>query len=163
MGMCLNQMRPGGNPRSRIHELLISRLQAYGDRAYVFSSDSLLTHSLFCNVEYLKVAILDALDAVGCTYLVHLPAVDTLVEDGRVTGVVVATKNGLAAIRASCVVDSSGDADVAFFAGAETMKDPVGSPMTLCFDVTNVDMAKARAYGGNWETMQQLIDSVPRK
>lgn len=163
MGMCMNQMRPSGKPRSRVHELLIAKLQAYGKRASTFSDDSLLTHSLFCNVEYLKVAILDALDEVGCKYLVHLPAVDTLVENKRVSGVVVATKNGLAAIRASCVVDCSGDADVAFFAGAETMKDAVGSPMTLCFDVTNVDMEKAREFGGNWENMRQVIAKARAK
>jgi NADPH-dependent 2,4-dienoyl-CoA reductase/sulfur reductase-like enzyme len=31
MGMQMNQMRPGGKPRSQIHELLIEKLKAYGD------------------------------------------------------------------------------------------------------------------------------------
>ena len=43
------------------------------------------------------------------SYLVHLPAVDTLMEGDRVTGVVVATKQGLMTIRAKVVVDCTGD------------------------------------------------------
>jgi len=102
-------------------------------------------HELFCNVDYLKVAAVDALEAAGCRYLVCLRAVDALVDNNRITGVVVATKNGLADIRAKAVVDCTGDADVAFFAGAETMKETGNlSPMTLCLNLTNVSRAELR-------------------
>ncbi|MCX5677210.1 MAG: FAD-dependent oxidoreductase, partial [Planctomycetota bacterium] len=33
MGMQLNQMRPAGRPRSKVHELVIEKLQVYGDQA----------------------------------------------------------------------------------------------------------------------------------
>jgi ribulose 1,5-bisphosphate synthetase/thiazole synthase len=142
LGMPINQMRPGGRPRSNIHELVIEKLLNYGDLAVRIGQ-----HQLWCNVEYLKVALLDALDDAGCKYLVHTRAVDTLVEKNRVVGVVIATKQGLATIHAKVVVDCSGDADVAFFAGAETMKEEDSlSPMTLCLNVTNVDMDKARRF-----------------
>ena len=118
LGMQMNQMRPGGRPRSQIHELLIEKLKAYGDQAVRLGQ-----HEVWCNVEYLKVAVLDALDAVGCRYLVHVRAADAVVENNRVAGVVVATKQGLQTIRAKTVVDCSGDADVAFYAGAETMSE----------------------------------------
>ena len=74
-------------------------------------------------MEYLKVAVLDALDEAGCRYLVHVRAADAIVENNRVTGVVIATKRGLMAIRAKAVVDCTGDADVAYYAGAETMTE----------------------------------------
>jgi ribulose 1,5-bisphosphate synthetase/thiazole synthase len=139
-GMPMNQMRPAGRPRSQVHELLIGKLLSYGPQAARLGQ-----HEVWCNIEYLAVAILDALEEAGVKYLVHTRAVDALVEGERVTGVVVATKNGLAAIRAKVTVDCTGDADVAFFAGAETMKETGAlSPMTMCFNVTNVDMAKAR-------------------
>ena len=118
LGMPINQMRPESKPRSVVHELLIQKLLAYGDQAVCIGQ-----HQLYCNVDYLKVAVLDALDEVGCKYLVHLAAVDALVENDRVTGVVVGTKQGLAEISAKAVVDCTGDADVAFFAGAETMME----------------------------------------
>ncbi|NJD63674.1 MAG: FAD-dependent oxidoreductase [Chloroflexi bacterium] len=134
LGMCMNQMRPGNVPRGYIHELLYEKLSKYGDQAVLVS-----THQFFCNVEYLKVAFLDMLDEVGCRYLVHLRAVDALSEGGRVTGVVVATKSGLAEIRAKTVIDCTGDADVAFFSGAATMTETGNiSPQTLQLNLANV-------------------------
>jgi hypothetical protein len=66
-----------------------------------------------------------------------------MVERNRVTGVVVATKRGLMAIRARAVVDSSGDADVAFYAGAETMTEAGNlMPMTLALALSNIDASK---------------------
>jgi ribulose 1,5-bisphosphate synthetase/thiazole synthase len=137
-GMQMNQMRPNHKPRSAVHELLIGKISAYGDQAVRFGE-----HELWTNVEYLKVAILDALDAAGVKYLVHVRAVDTVVQRNRVTGVVVATKRGLMTIHAKAVVDCTGDADVAFYAGAETMMEPKTlMPMTLGLTISNVDGSK---------------------
>jgi hypothetical protein len=141
MGMQMNQMRPNGKPRSQIHELVIDKLRAYGDQAV-----RLGTHEVWCNVEYLKVALLDALDQVGCKYHVHVRAADALVENDRLTGVVIATKRGLMTIRARTVVDCTGDADVAYYAGAETMIESEAlMPMTLGLLLANVDAATVRA------------------
>jgi len=140
LGMQMNQMRPGGKPRSAVHELLISKLTAYGDQAARLGA-----HEVWTNVEYLKVAILDALDAAGANYLVHMRAVDAIVERNRVAGVVVATKRGLMTIRARCVVACTGDADVAFYSGAETMTDPDQlMPMTLAVTLSNIDRSKIK-------------------
>jgi ribulose 1,5-bisphosphate synthetase/thiazole synthase len=138
LGMQMNQMRPHGKARSAVHELLIGKIAAYGDQAVRFGD-----HELWCNVEYLKVAILDTLDAAGVKYLLHVRAADSIVEGNRVVGVVIATKRGLMSIRAKVVVDCTGDADVAYYAGAETMMDPVRlMPMTLALALANVDPAK---------------------
>ncbi len=141
VGMPLNHIRPEGKPRSQVHELLVRKLQAMGDQAVKLS-----VHGLLTNVEYLKVAVLDALDEVGARYLVHVRAVDTIVEGNRVTGVVIGTKRGLMALRAKAVVDCTGDADVAFYAGAETMMDPKElMPVTLGLALSNIDTTKVRA------------------
>ncbi|MHC4546302.1 MAG: FAD-dependent oxidoreductase, partial [Planctomycetota bacterium] len=58
LGMPINQMRPERKPRSEIHELVIEKLLAYGDQAIYIGQ-----HQLYCNVDYLKVAVLDALDS----------------------------------------------------------------------------------------------------
>jgi ribulose 1,5-bisphosphate synthetase/thiazole synthase len=141
VGMPLNQMRPESKPRSQVHELLIQKLLAMGDQAA-----KITVHGVLTNVEYLKVAVLDALDEVGVRYLVHVRAVDTVVESSRVTGVVVGTKRGLMTIRARVVVDCTGDADVAHYAGAETMMDPKElMPITLGLALTNIDSSKVQA------------------
>lgn len=135
IGMCINQMRPDGKPRGYVHELLLQKLQQYGDQAVRVS-----THQFFVNVEYLKVAILDALDEVGCNYLVHAKAVDTITKGNRVTGMMVATKSGLMEIQADVVVDCTGDADIAYFSGASTMTETGNlSPQTLLLNVGNIN------------------------
>jgi hypothetical protein len=140
LGMPINQMRPASRPRSHVHELILDKLLALGDQAVRIGS-----HQFFCNVDYLKVAVLDALDEVGCKYLVHTQAVDAVVEKDRITGVVVGTKGGLATIHAKSFVDCTGDADVAYFAGAETMKEVAKlSPNTLLLNLGNVTERQVR-------------------
>ena len=141
LGMPINQMRPESKPRSAVHELLIEKLLSYGDQAVYIGQ-----HQLYCNVDYLKVAVLDALDQAGCKYLVHLSAVDTLTQGNRVTGVLVNTKQGLAAVGAKVVVDCTGDADVAYFAGAETMMEmqQPRMPSTLLLGLANVTHEQVR-------------------
>ena len=140
LGMQPNQMRPGGKPRSAVHELVIQKIQAYGDAAI-----RLGVHEIWCNVEYMKVAILDALDAAGARYLVHTRAVDAVVQGNRITGVVLGTKRGLMTVRAKTVVDCTGDADVAYYAGAETMtQQDALMPMTLAVALSNVDPVRTK-------------------
>ena len=161
VGMTINQMLPAGKPRSVVHDLVIDKLRAYGKQAVCIVGE----HGLRCNVEFLKVAILDALDEVGCKYFVHAQALDALVTGDRVTGVIVATKEGLAEVRANVVVDCTGDADIAFFSGAETMKEKGAlSPMTLCLNVTNVNIERATAFvrdGGMKRLVKQARERYP--
>jgi ribulose 1,5-bisphosphate synthetase/thiazole synthase len=140
LGMPINQIRPGGKPRSRVHELLVGKLESYGPQAVRIGS-----HELKCNVDYLKVAALDTLQEAKCGILVHTSVVAAMVEQGRITGAVVATKRGLMAIRAKVTVDATGDADVAHFAGAETMMEAGSlSPSTLCLNVIGVDRERLK-------------------
>lgn len=135
IGMCMNQMRPNSEPRGYIHEMLLKKLQNYGEQAVRLS-----THQFFVNVEYLKVAIMDALDEAGCKYLVHVKAVDVITNGNRLTGVIVSTKSGLVEITADVVVDCTGDADISYFAGAPTMKETGNlAPQTLLLNVSNIN------------------------
>ena len=144
MGMPINQMRPNGRPRGAVHELILAHLRAYGDDAV-----QQVGHALVCNVSYLQVAAMDALEEVGCDYLLHSRVVGALTEEGHIAGITLATKTGLQPVRAQTVVDATGDADVAYYAGAETLKgrenDGFLSPMTLCLLIANVDVPAARA------------------
>jgi hypothetical protein len=60
------------------------------------------------------------------------------------------TKGGPRPVSAQITIDCTGDADVAFLAGAETLKgrpdDGFLSPMTLELLVTNIDVPAARAF-----------------
>lgn len=160
LGMPINQMRPDGRTRGVVHELLIASLRAYGDEAA-----RIVDHAVVCNVDYLKAAIMDALDSVGCDYRLHCRVADAIAENNRVQGVVVATKEGITRVKAKVVVDTTGDADVAFYAGADTMKGRDGdgflSPMTLLLMIVNVDVDAARGLG--WEGLQKVLAEAREK
>ncbi|MBN2761577.1 MAG: FAD-dependent oxidoreductase [Bacteroidales bacterium] len=157
IGMCMNQMRPGSKPRGYVHESLLQKLQKYGEQAVRVS-----THQFFTNVEYLKVAIMDALDEVGCKYLVHVKAVDTTLKRNRVTGVVIATKSGLAEIKADVVVDCTGDADISYFAGAPTMTETGNlSPQTLLLNVSNIGKHSRSDMEGVLEKAKSKYPLIP--
>lgn len=82
--------------------------------------------------------------------LLHTFVVDSIVEAGRLTGVVAANKSGLSAIRAGITVDCSADGDVAARAGVPFAigreADGLMQPMTLFFRVANVDDEAVRRH-----------------
>lgn len=97
--------------------------------------------------EHLKVVWERLVTEAGATVLLHalLQAVD--VRDGRVNGVVVATKAGLARVRGRVFVDASGDADLTAFAGFgyETAGDiDPAQTLTTTFRMVNVDHERRR-------------------
>ena len=55
----------------------------------------------------------------GCDILFHTQVVESIVKDGAICGVVVESKSGRRAILAQRIVDCSGDADAACFAGCQ--------------------------------------------
>jgi ribulose 1,5-bisphosphate synthetase/thiazole synthase len=157
IGMCINQMRPEEKPRGFVHELLIKKLQNYGPQAVRLS-----THQLYVNVEYLKVAVLDALDEAGCKYLVHTKAVDAITEKNRITGVTIATKSGLIDIKADVIIDCTGDADIAYFAGAETFTETGKlAPQTLLLNVSNMADYSSKDLAGVAEKAKSKYPLIP--
>ena len=157
IGMCLNQMRPDEKPRGFVHELLLEKLQKYGEQAVRIS-----THQFFVNVEYLKVAILDTLEEVGCDYLVHAKAVDAITRGNKIKGVLVSTKSGLMEIQADVIVDCTGDADITYFAGAPTLIETGNiSPQTMQLNISNVENFSPRDTSGVYEKAKAKYPLIP--
>ena len=61
----------------------------------------------------------------GIHPMLHRAFAAPIVDRGRVTGIVTESKAGREAILATVVIDATGDADVAFRAGAPTLKTPI--------------------------------------
>lgn len=100
----------------------------------------------------------------GVKVLLHSVAIDTIVEDNELKGVIVHNKMGRQAILAKRVIDGSGDADLAFFTGAPTRKTPKEDmlPVTVMFSCSGVNKKKFLEYvkenpssykdwGKNWD------------
>ena len=92
--------------------------------------------------EMMKCILDDMITGAGVEPLLHTICVGAVVEEQAVRGVIVESKSGRAVLRAKVVIDCTGDADIAFFAGAPTLKgreDGRCQPVTTTFVLGGVD------------------------
>jgi len=99
--------------------------------------------------ELFRILSTEILDEAGVTVLYGVNVVGAEAEDGHVEGVRCAVKGGVRTIRAKTYVDSSGDADVAAFAGAnswmgdkKTGKMQPISMLLRCYGTENARIAE---------------------
>ena len=95
--------------------------------------------------EALKAAWDDLTAAAGVAVLLHATLTDVIRDCRRITGLVVTTKAGTRLVRADAVVDASGDAEVAWRAGAAVERPSAEQrvqPLTTTFRLGGVDTAK---------------------
>jgi len=116
--------------------------QAYDNAAFKCAADAM---------------VIDA----GADLLLHAVAVGIGRGDGgRIDSLLVETKSGRFAVRATHFIDCSGDGDLAHFAGVAMEKgDAAGALLypTLMFRVGNVDAARA---GEAWRTIPERMDEA---
>lgn len=98
--------------------------------------------------EHLKVVWEHLVTEAGADVLLHAFVQEAIVDDGRISGIVVATKAGLVRFDATVVVDASGDADVCFHAGfGFELAGSIAPAQTLTttFRMINVDHSARKA------------------
>lgn len=107
------------------------------------------------NHEALKITLQEMMREAGVRCLFYTLACGTIVEENTLCGVIAENKSGRGVIWAKCVVDATGDGDVAASAGVEYFKgreeDQKMQPCTLMFKVGGVDYARA-VFPGSFET-----------
>lgn len=99
------------------------------------------SHAL--DAEAFKVVADTLIEEAGVIPMLHRWVVAPIMEGSAIRGVIVESKAGREAILAARVVDASGDADIAFRAGAPTIKHPVDEMMSVSvmFSMSGVDKA----------------------
>ncbi|MEW6358404.1 MAG: FAD-dependent oxidoreductase [Planctomycetota bacterium] len=103
-------------------------------------------HIVF-DVELGKVAMDDMLEEAGVEILYDTLVTGAIMEGNKVTGLRIANRSGEQAVRAGCVVDATGDADVAHYAGAPLHVGPGQSmPHSFVFRLGNVDLDTLAKY-----------------
>jgi hypothetical protein len=111
--------------------------------------------------EAVKLIAAEMLEEAGVQMFLHSFVMDALVEDGKVTGIVLVNKSGVQAIRAKVTVDCSADGDVAYRAGCEMAvgreTDGLTQPMTMFFRVAGVDDAEIQRYVDEHPEEQHLL------
>jgi len=100
--------------------------------------------------EAMKVLLDEMVEQAGVDVLLQTAVTDVVMQDNEVRGVIVENKSGRQAVLARCVVDATGDADVAARAGAPCGKgreaDGLMQPMGLLSKIHNLDCGRSRAY-----------------
>jgi len=101
-------------------------------------------------IEAFKLLLDRMAEEAGLKLLYYSQVGDTLVEDNKVTGVILNNKSGRFAVLAKRVIDCSGDGDVAFRAGCRMMhgrdEDHKMQPTTLMYRVGGVDRRRLLEY-----------------
>lgn len=120
--------------------------QEFEERAQAFGATTPEVQSVSqaINAEMFKVVADEFLAESGVERLLHMMAVDVLMDNNSVTGVITESKSGRKAILAKVIIDCSGDADIAAFAGADFTKPPREKLMsvTTVFNCSNIDKSR---------------------
>ena len=86
----------------------------------------------------------------GVELLLHTWFASSIVEQGAVKGIIVENKSGRRAYLADCIIDCTGDGDVAARAGCEFWlgreKDSATQPMSLMFKIGEMDYVQSMDY-----------------
>lgn len=129
-------LRSGGS--SKMLEKVFSPLPERPDYRKIFGG-----HWLDVNPEMVKIVLDEMLTEAGVRLMLQTQAVAPVLEGRTVTGIVVESKSGREAILAHCVVDATGDGDIAARAGADFRigrpGDGLCQPMSQIFLTGNTD------------------------
>jgi hypothetical protein len=102
------------------------------------------------NPEIFQIVAMDMFREAGVKLLLHSFVDEVEMEGDRIASVRISTKSGRIALKGKAFVDASGDADVAYLSGAQTLQgrdgDHQSQPMTMKFRMRGVDLDKVKAY-----------------
>lgn len=139
-----------------IFDELCRRTEERGGAIHPSKVEGMTTYSSYyirshCHVtpflsEILEIVMEEMVVESGAKILYNVQMCDVLTEGDTITGILVSMKEGLTLITAKTYIDCTGDADVAYYAGANCVAgdetDGVMQPVTLFFEVGNIDREK---------------------
>lgn len=119
------------------------------------SYDSVIT---LIDWEQFKDVAFQMLKESNVKVLLHTMIVGAMMDGNRIEGVIIEGKSGREAIAAKTVIDTTGDGDVAAFAGADFVKKHDTTSVGFPFGMTNVDMTRLVEYLKENDMINQLIE-----
>ncbi|WP_427180842.1 FAD-dependent oxidoreductase [Paenibacillus sp. TC-CSREp1] len=134
-----------------IAQEIVDRLQACGGSPGHLRDTVGFVHSVTpYDPAVYQVVALEMLEEAGVRLLLHSFVDGVAVVDDRVEAVRVTSKSGQLELQADVFVDASGDADVAYLAGAAVAQgrdtDSQSQPMTMKFRMRGVNLERVKQY-----------------
>jgi ribulose 1,5-bisphosphate synthetase/thiazole synthase len=105
--------------------------------------------------EIVKYEFIRMLQEQNVDFLLHTFIVDAITEDNIIKGIVMENKAGRMAVMAKMIIDATGDADIAAFADAPFRE--IKKPMTMMYNLVEIDIGKAVEYLGNWSNLKKIV------
>lgn len=104
-----------------------------------------------CNVsfnpEVYKLVAQRMITKAGVKTYMNTYLADCVMEDSKISGVVVVNKSGMQVVKGKYFVDATGDADLAYFAGVPMLPQiEAMQPGTMCFCLSGVDTSTERMH-----------------
>jgi len=100
--------------------------------------------------EVLAIVLLEMVEEAGVKLMLHSVYCDPIMLGNEIQGVIIQNKSGRKAVLGKCIVDTSGEADVAYSAGAPCESNPLypsmASTYALLMRMGNVDHEKFMSY-----------------
>ena len=138
-----------GGPRGGVHDALVRKLRSFGPDAFLKGKTTWTDgDGLHIHPEYLRLAMFELLEEYGVDYRLYSPvsgAEASVLPNGQkaVTAAVLSSKTGPVSFIGDVFIDCTGDGDLSYFAGAETVtgdpERPGLMPVTLGFSIAHAD------------------------
>lgn len=150
-------------PGGRLFDELEARLAALGkvNRQFLPDRHVYPRGRASFDRETFKLVAMEMLQEAGVQVRLGTSFVQALTAGERVTGVVLADKNGLYAVESTVVIDCTADADVAASAGAACLKgDPTDGRLmhvNFMWQIAGVDQARAKAERPSGEQLLEIV------
>ncbi|TDF64933.1 FAD-dependent oxidoreductase [Cupriavidus sp. L7L] len=135
--------RPNGIVQPGVHKELLVRARNYGGADDAIQRWPWGTYSGLFDPEVMQRVIIETLEESGVDILLYSQVTDAVMEGRTLKGIVFQTKSGPGVAYARCLIDASGDGDLAARAGASFMlgaAEETMQPMTNYFRILNVDL-----------------------
>ena len=112
--------------------------------------------------EIFKHIIFNMMEEAGVKLYMHTVMTDVIKEDSAISGIVIENKSGRSAIMAKIVIDTSGDADVAYHAGANCFKLHGHMGVSMTFGLANINPSKTLEFVKQYKDMLFQLARVDR-
>jgi ribulose 1,5-bisphosphate synthetase/thiazole synthase len=108
------------------------------------------------NIEAKKYALLETADTLGIEMLFNTITFGAITKGSRVCGSMIATRWGACSLIADCVIDATGDGDLAAFAGAEFVYGAARDHVTMWYSLAQYN--KPGKLQNNFTSMVNVSD-----
>ncbi|CAF2527599.1 unnamed protein product [Rotaria sp. Silwood2] len=100
------------------------------------------------DADYFKIVADHLLTEAGVRPILHCLAVEVMLDNNRIVGIITESKSGRLGIRAQRVIDCTGDADIAYLAGCSYHKTPKDEMLgvSTIFSCSNIDKERFLKY-----------------